>query len=320
MFIIDARNVNDAYAEATYKMSMVGVPKDSRVGKTLSAPWPVMTVYRRPTERMLMDFERDANPFFHIFEGIWMLAGRNDVAWLAQFNPRMAEFSDDGVTFHGTYGFRWREHFGVDQLKCLIQELRANKGSRRIVLAMWDPGADLGKIATGLDVPCNTTVYLLVREGVLDMTVCCRSNDIIWGCYGANAVHMSMLQEFIAQAISMPVGRYYQISNDWHIYEQHFHLLGKLPLESYPYPSGHVPLTNSRDWEYDMDEGLPSFIASPLASSEVDYVRLVLQPMLYTWKLYKKRDREGALKRASTIKDEAVKLACFEWLVRRNWE
>jgi hypothetical protein len=51
------------------------------------------------------------------------------------------------------------------------------------------------------------------------MTVFCRSNDLIWGAYGANAVHMSILQEYVACGLARPVGHYWQVSNNYHVYE-----------------------------------------------------------------------------------------------------
>jgi len=54
----------------------------------------------------------------------------------------------------------------------------------------------------------------------LDMTVLCRSNDVVWGCYGANAVHMSMVHEVLAQLSGMRTGRYTQFSNNWHAYTE----------------------------------------------------------------------------------------------------
>lgn len=319
MFIIRARNVNDAYAEALHIMGIIGVPKESRVGAVMSAPYPVVTEYTRPIERMLFDERRDANPFFHIFESIWMLAGRNDVKWIGQFNSRMAEFSDDGTTFHGTYGFRWREHFGVDQIKMAIKELKRNPESRRIVLGMWDPNADGGKIAAGRDVPCNVSLFMTIRNNALDMTVACRSNDIVWGCYGANAVHMSMLQEFVANALGIPVGTYYQISNDWHIYKRHWDLLGRLPQEQDTYPKDHVSLTTISTWERDLDDEFPNFIESPRAATTSTYVRGVLQPMLRAWNLYKQGMKPASMNRAAEIQDGAVKKACMGWLLRRQW-
>jgi len=52
------------------------------------------------------------------------------------------------------------------------------------------------------------------------MTVFNRSNDIWWGAYGANAVHFSFLQEFVAAALSMHVGVYRQMSNNLHLYTE----------------------------------------------------------------------------------------------------
>ena len=48
------------------------------------------------------------------------------------------------------------------------------------------------------EIPCNTAIYFKVREGKLNMTVSNRSNDVIWGTFGANVVHMSILQEYVA--------------------------------------------------------------------------------------------------------------------------
>jgi hypothetical protein len=68
-------------------------------------------------------------------------------------------------------------------------------------------------------VPCNTiATFQRDFEGRLDLTVFCRSNDIIWGAYGANAVHMSFLLEYMALWIRCPVGVYRQVSVNWHGY------------------------------------------------------------------------------------------------------
>lgn len=219
MLHIHGRNVNECYHRAVVLMGEEGEPEDSRNGGVLVAPYPVMSVYQRPTERVLFGAVRDANPFFHLFESVWMLAGQEDATWLdtwvRDFSARYAE--QDGH-MHGAYGFRWRSFFGMDQLEECVNRLRANPGDRQAVITMWDPTVDL-EVSSKRDRPCNTQIYLRVRDGELDLTVTCRSNDIVWGAYGANAVHFSFLQEYLAAAIGVEVGTMYQLSNNWHVYQ-----------------------------------------------------------------------------------------------------
>ncbi len=228
MITIQARNVNEALPKALelIQRPMLTRYRTSRNGSVLAFDEPVSTMYTTPTERVLFSTMRNANPVFHLMESLWMLAGRNDTRFPATFVQNMKKFSDNGDTLWGAYGFRWRQHFGYDQLTPIIAELKRNPESRRCVLQMWDAKlGGFGQIGDlnqgmngGLDVPCNTCIYFDLRDGNLNMTVSCRSNDIMWGCYGANAVHMSVLQEYMAAAIGVPVGWYHQMSNDLHLY------------------------------------------------------------------------------------------------------
>jgi hypothetical protein len=99
----------------------------------------------------------------------------------------------------------------------VIRLLKEDPDTRRAVLSMWDAG-DLAFTGTGKDVPCNTHAYLQLREGALSITVCNRSNDAVWGCYGANAVQFSFLLQFLAAAVGARVGTYTQVSNSLHVY------------------------------------------------------------------------------------------------------
>lgn len=241
MICIRARNASEALAKGVSLILVQGEVEESRNGPVLVAPEPVATTYWAPEERVIFSPTRDAHPFFHLFEALWILAGRNDLAFLTQFLPRYADYSDDGIEVRGAYGYRWRKHFGFDQLEWAVEELRSNPKSRRVVLSMWDPGAENHNM-TGImpdgapsgdplaveqgsrDVPCNTHIYLDRRNNHLNMTVCNRSNDAIWGAYGANVVQFSMLQEYLAAAVGDPVGEYVQFSNNLHIYTEAFSL------------------------------------------------------------------------------------------------
>jgi hypothetical protein len=143
-------DVNDAFLRLVKAFAdpMFQVRRSSsRVGDVLLIDEPVIITYKRPLQRVLFNPWRDCNPFFHLFESLWMLAGRNDVAPLAYFNSKISDIaSDDGQTFNGAYGYRWRHtetHYEgsgydggivstpIDQLAIIIDQLKQKPDSRR---------------------------------------------------------------------------------------------------------------------------------------------------------------------------------------------
>lgn len=250
MHVIHANNVNDAFHQGMQFFKDLQdngePPMPSRNGDVLRALTPVATVYANPCERVLFDEARNANPFFHYIEAMWMLAGGNTLTIPQFFNSRFTEYSDDGETLNGAYGFRWRDEFGHDQINLAVKMLMHNIYDRRVVIGMWNPFRDLG--SASVDVPCNLSIKLMFNrnEEALDMVVFNRSNDMIWGAYGANAVHMSMLQEHIALAVGVNVGTYTQVSADFHAYLNVFEpMLAKWSRRSVVQDDPYSPLHRS---------------------------------------------------------------------------
>lgn len=216
MKVLYCRNVHEALPLALDHLIEYGAVRQSRNGPVLVAPGPVATEYSHPSEKVLFWPERDANPAFHLYESLWMLSGRQDVAPLAHYVKRILDYSDDGKILHDAYGYRWRNKW-TDQLMIIIKRLRENPEDRRCVLQMWNTKDDLDN--PGRAVPCNlTATFQRDIEGNLDLVVFNRSNDIIWGAYGANAVQFGTLLEYMALKIGCPVGTYTQISINWHAY------------------------------------------------------------------------------------------------------
>lgn len=228
---IQARNVNHALPQGARLFNSPASVRRSapraNIGghETLEMTSAVITEYTHPLERVLFDPKRDANPFFHFFESLWILAGRDDVKWLEFFLPGIAKVSDDTITFHGAYGARMRDtciysdggfEKSTDQLAMVVEELKRNPDSRRAVVGVWQPMLDAGY--TGLDMPCNCTLHFQLRKNKLNLTVFNRSNDMIWGAYGANAVQFSFVLEYVSGMLGVKVGSYYQISNNFHVY------------------------------------------------------------------------------------------------------
>lgn len=336
MKIISARGVNDALLVGLQALKAEGVERDSRNGPVTLFPGPVTTYYAHPEERVLFHAERDANPFFHFMEGLWMIAGRNDVDWIGQFSSNIANYSDDGVTFHGGYGKRWRGWFPaecnsdgedvIDQLETIANLLKQNPDDRRVVLQMWDATSDLG--LNGKDFPCNLICTFRINPyGKLDMTVFNRSNDMIWGAYGANAVHFSMLQEVMAAWVGVPMGHYWQVSTNFHGYhntlEKHAALFDISPGFD-PYELGEVaplPMVNTPIEEWFQD--LTMFMeVGPAIGLRDKFFKKTAVPMLQAWHAWK--DRENPLHHANAL-DFAKQIlapdwrrACVEWLERRG--
>lgn len=225
MKVIEVDNVNEALPAGLAYLAAVGEVQPSRAGSVVVAPGPVTTVYRNPSAKVLFSPLRDNNPFFSFMESLWMLAGRDDAKFLDHYvKDFSARFAEADGTMHGAYGYRWRTTFGLDQLDVIVERLKDNPDDRQCVLQMWNCDVVTDSDLTGewKDRPCNTHIYFRVRSHAglryLDMTVCCRSNDILWGAYGANAVHFAVLLEYMSVRIGVRVGTYYQISNNYHMY------------------------------------------------------------------------------------------------------
>ena len=318
---INARNVSEALYLAVQALETKGVEVDTRNGKALEFPCPVMTSYSHSRERVLFYPMRDANPYFHLMESFWMLAGKNEVEWISNYNGRMSSYSDDGVTINGAYGYRWKNWFGKDQLEIAVHRLLHYENDRRTVVSMWDPIKDFSIENTGKDHPCNTQIMFWVRNNTLNMTVCNRSNDMIWGAYGANAVHMSVLLEYMAARIDCAVGTYYQFSNNLHAYVDTLEKVKNIEPDYDPYlnlgDSGHYNPKPLVDEPACFDKELERWMNNETNTYTNSYFDQVLTPMDLSWGAWKAKNIDEAVRHAENIEDLAWRKACVEWLMRR---
>jgi len=245
------RNVNNLWEDLRWRVKLEGKVQQSRNGKVIALQAPMLFGVKFPMERVLFCPHRQANPYLHVMEALWMLGGGQHVGFLSQFSKNMMNYAEpDTLLINGAYGHRWRRHFGRDQLMGVIRELQGNHESRQAVVAMYDPTVDWQ--SKWRDRPCNTHIYFRVREGKLDMTVCNRSNDLVWGACGANFVHMTYMQEFLAAALNLRVGRYWVMTNNLHVYEPHFHLLESIGNHDDLYPCTAEPVFQGEQspWEF----------------------------------------------------------------------
>lgn len=359
MHIISARNVNEAYHAGLSYLLAAGREEATRAGPCLVASGPVTTIYARPCERILFAPKRDANPFFHIAEALWMLAGRNDAALLNRYVRDFgARFAEPDGTIHGAYGHRWRAALGYDQLAFIIDKFRKDPGTRQCVLSMWDgPGEpiDSGSInwtcgdndlrGDWRDRPCNTHIYFRLRNEIevvgmsyghgiggasqaqmayLDMMVCCRSNDIIFGAYGANVVHLSILQEYMAAMVGAQVGVYHQVSFNFHAYLDALAKVGKPELDDRYASDGLLPMPL-----VDHPESFDSEVHRLLKMVDEDswggvqpfwrndFLGGTAMPLLRAHSRWRAGAREQALDGLEEVMAPDWRAAAQEWMARR---
>ena len=181
---------------------------------------------QNPCDRYITNPARKASVAAQIAETVWVLSGRNDVEWLTHYLPRAAEFSDDGRTWRGGYGPRlraWPRRDGdgdvIDQLRWVVDHLRADRSSRRAVVSIYDPVTDS---QPGKDIPCNNWLDFKSRLGRLHLHVAIRSNDLIWGWSGINAFEWSVLQEVVASILGIDVGPLSFSISSLHTYDRHW--------------------------------------------------------------------------------------------------
>lgn len=336
MYVIQANNVNEALAKGLGLIDREGVAVESRNGMTLEVPAPVATVYTNPQQRVLVSSARDANPFFHLMEALWIIAGRSDVKFLTEFNKRMAEFSDDGIEFNAPYGYRLRHEFfnagncDLDQIAEVIAMLQRDPNSRQAVCQIWDT-TDIDRDTK--DKACNMSIVFRIRNHRLDMTVYNRSNDMIWGAYGANVVQFSMLQEYVAAHLGIMMGTYTQVSNSFHVYTDgpggkvFRNVVEGFDKEFNPYDfvDNTVNMANLDipAFEHDLSQFFKLYDDYGLAEiGEVTYWksryfnRLVL-PMLCTYLLHKSNGPVEASKFAKHIQADDWRMAVGDWLQTR---
>ena len=85
MFELMGDSADELYDEACFKFDMSSMHEESRNGDVWSIPDLSLITLHKPHRRILHNKDRDANPFFHLMEALWMWAGRNDAKFLSQF-------------------------------------------------------------------------------------------------------------------------------------------------------------------------------------------------------------------------------------------
>lgn len=200
------------------------------------------------TDCVLTSRVRNLNYRFMAAEALWILSGDNALAPLLEVNPRMAEFSDDGVTLAGAYGPRIHS-----QMQYIIFKLQQDRDTRQATLTIWDRNPEPSK-----DIPCTVAMSFNIRDNRLNVHVYMRSSDAWLGLpydvFSFSMVGLSVVGtlNLAAGHINVVPGDLYLTAMSQHLYQEHYIKAGDCQLEPGLFdPSGHALVPNELWSNYD---------------------------------------------------------------------
>ena len=168
-----------------------------------------------------------------IHELLWFIKGDTNTAYLTENGVRIwNEWADENGDLGPVYGHQWRNwnSENVDQLKQVIETLKTNPNSRRMLISAWNPSVlpDTSKsfsenVANGKAAlpPCHAFFQFYVADGKLSCQLYQRSADIFLGV-PFNIASYALLTEMMAQVCGFEAGEFIHTLGDAHIYTNHF--------------------------------------------------------------------------------------------------
>jgi thymidylate synthase len=173
------------------------------------------------------------------------LKGETNIAYLKENGVRIwDEWADEKGELGPVYGKQWRSWEGandvvVDQVKDLIDQIKKNPDSRRLIISAWNV-ADLPKMAL---MPCHTLFQFYVADGKLSCQLYQRSADVFLGV-PFNIASYALLTMMVAQVCGLQYGDFVHTFGDVHIYNNHIEQV-KLQLSRAPYPLPEMKINPS---------------------------------------------------------------------------
>ncbi|WP_418608078.1 thymidylate synthase [Georgenia sp. SUBG003] len=188
-------------------------------------------------------------------ELLWFLRGDSNVRWLQENGIRIwNEWAAEDGELGPVYGVQWRswptpDGGHVDQLQQVLDTLRTNPDSRRIIVSAWNV-ADLDKMAL---MPCHAFFQFYVADGRLSCQLYQRSADLFLGV-PFNIASYALLTHMVAQQTDLEVGDFVWTGGDCHIYDNHVQQVRE-QLSRTPYAFPALKLRRAASlFEYDFDD------------------------------------------------------------------
>jgi thymidylate synthase len=186
------------------------------------------------------------------YELLWFLRGDSNVQWLRDHGVTIwDEWADASGELGPVYGVQWRswptpggEH--VDQIAQVIETLKTNPDSRRIIVSAWNV-SELDEMAL---MPCHALFQFYVADGRLSCQLYQRSADLFLGV-PFNIASYALLTHMVAQQTGLEVGDFVWTGGDCHIYDNHVEqVTEQLARDPFPYPTLRINRTPESIFDY----------------------------------------------------------------------
>ncbi len=171
-----------------------------------------------------------------IYELLWFLRGDTNIQYLHDHNVTIwDEWADEHGDLGPVYGKQWRSWEApdgrvIDQITNLIEQLKRNPDSRRLIVSAWNP-ADVDQMALP---PCHTMFQFYANDGQLSCQLYQRSADVFLGV-PFNIASYALLTMMVAQVCGLKAKDFVHTFGDAHIYSNHVEQ-AKLQLSREPRP------------------------------------------------------------------------------------
>ena len=158
-----------------------------------------------------------------IYELLWFLKGETNISYLKENGVSIwDEWADDKGELGPVYGYQWRSWPGrngetIDQISGLIDQIKNNPDSRRLIVTAWNP-SDVEKMALP---PCHCLFQFYVLNGKISCQLYQRSADIFLGV-PFNIASYALLTMMIAKILKLEIGEFVHTFGDAHLYSNHF--------------------------------------------------------------------------------------------------
>lgn len=163
-------------------------------------------------------------------EMAWFVQGEQDISFIKRYAPMWDKFSEtikkDDAEIEGVlaaYGYRWRHHFGRDQLDDAVKALEKDPSNRRIYISAWDAANDGLLAEEQSNVPCPVGFTLSIVKGKLNSVLTLRSSDVFVGL-PYDVMGHALLMDSIAKTLNIGLGVMHTTLAHPHLYQFHWEM------------------------------------------------------------------------------------------------